>query len=133
MVHEVTSKESFRKAIQQQSLVVVDFYATWCGPCKAIAPQLEKLAAENPNVSFVKVDVDQVQDVAAESGVNAMPTFFFYKNGEKIDEVIGANLIAIKDRIKKHVASSDSSSKGSTSTAPAATGDKALLIEMVSM
>jgi large subunit ribosomal protein L40e len=72
-------------------IVVVDFTATWCGPCKRIAPLFEKLAQENPDMEFVKVDVDENEDVAEECGISAMPTFQFYKNKVKVDEALGGS------------------------------------------
>mmetsp|Transcript_9996 Transcript_9996/g.15979 ORF Transcript_9996/g.15979 Transcript_9996/m.15979 type:complete len:105 (-) Transcript_9996:286-600(-) len=72
-------------------LVVVDFTASWCGPCKMIAPVFEKMAAENPDVEFAKCDVDEADDVAGNCGIQAMPTFMFYKGGSKIDEMKGAD------------------------------------------
>jgi thioredoxin 1 len=82
--------------------VVVDFFATWCGPCKRIAPALEKMSQEKTNVVFLKVDVDELQDLAGELGVSAMPTFFFFKKGNKIHEVIGASEAKIKEGIEQH-------------------------------
>ncbi|OPL20848.1 thioredoxin-like 1-like protein, partial [Mytilus galloprovincialis] len=64
-------------------LIVVDFFATWCGPCVQIAPVYQKLSDEYSDCIFLKVDVDEVEDVAAESGISAMPTFQCYKNGNK--------------------------------------------------
>lgn len=60
-VTEVSSSAEFNRIIGASKLTVVDFFATWCGPCKAIAPELERMAASNPNVNFVKVDVDKSQ------------------------------------------------------------------------
>ena len=71
--------------------VVVDFTATWCGPCQRIAPVFEALAAEWEWVDFVKVDVDENQETAAACGINCMPTFQFYKNGAKAFEMQGAD------------------------------------------
>ncbi len=62
-----------------------------CGPCKFIAPIFEKMAEENPEAEFVKVDVDEADDVAAACGIQAMPTFHFYKGGVKVDEMMGAD------------------------------------------
>jgi len=67
------------------NLVIVDFYATWCGPCKMISPELEKMASsEFTDVMFLKVDVDENEDIAAEYNVTAMPTFIFFKNGNQV-------------------------------------------------
>ncbi len=69
----------------------MDFTASWCGPCKMIGPYFEELAAKYPGVVFVKVDVDDLDDVAADCGINAMPTFQLYSNGVKVKEMTGAN------------------------------------------
>ncbi len=65
-------------------LVVVDFYATWCGPCKMISPKIEEMEAEMKNVVFLKVDVDESEDAAQEYGISAMPTFILIKNKNKV-------------------------------------------------
>jgi len=84
----------------KSKLVVVDFTASWCGPCKFIAPIFAKMAEENPDVEFVKVDVDEADDIAAECGIQAMPTFQFYKGGAKVDAFSGAS----KDQLAAMVA-----------------------------
>ena len=71
--------------------VVVDFTASWCGPCQRIAPVFAKLAEEMTDVVFVKVDVDENAEVAEECGIQSMPTFQFYKSGEKVHEFSGAS------------------------------------------
>lgn len=91
MVQQVSTLADFKTAISFEGLTVVDFYATWCGPCKAISPVLERLSTQYTNAKFIKVDVDEAAEIAQEYGISAMPTFFFFKNGEKIEEVIGAN------------------------------------------
>ena len=65
-------------------LVVIDFYATWCGPCKVIAPKVEEMSSSMSNVVFLKVDVDENEDAAGEYNISAMPTFIFMKNNAKV-------------------------------------------------
>ncbi|XP_078070167.1 thioredoxin-like [Mustelus asterias] len=82
-------------------LVVIDFFATWCGPCEAIAPKFEDLAKKYTNVLFYKVDVDETGEVAEKCDVSAMPTFLFFKNGKKVDDgVIGADSNKLEEKIK---------------------------------
>ena len=85
------------------SQVLVDFTASWCGPCKMIAPFFEELAGKYPGVVFVKVDVDDLDDVAAECGISAMPTFQLYSNGVKVQELTGAD----KDKLEALAKSAD--------------------------
>ena len=71
---------------------VVYFTASWCGPCKQISPLYEQLSEERKGVAFAKVDVDELEDTAAEAGISAMPTFQFHSKGEKAGEVVGADM-----------------------------------------
>ncbi|KAA8905000.1 putative thioredoxin [Sphaerosporella brunnea] len=98
------SHDEFKKIIEdsKEKLVVIDCYATWCGPCRVIAPKIVAFSQDYPDVSFYKLDVDEVPDVAQELGVRAMPTFCFFKGGEKIQEVVGANPPALKSAIEKN-------------------------------
>ncbi len=70
----------------------MDFFATWCGPCKRIAPAFEELAKKFSNVTFLKVDVDDSDDIAAKFNVNSLPTFVFLKNGVEAHRIEGADL-----------------------------------------
>merc|ERR1712035_131248 len=95
MVRQVETLEEFNAILKEagDKLVVVDFTASWCGPCKQIGPHFEKLSneAENKNVIFLKVDVDDAQNVVKEWKIRAMPTFLFIKNGIKLTEIVGAD------------------------------------------
>ncbi|CAO3630254.1 unnamed protein product [Mucor hiemalis] len=96
------SVAEFEQLIAQDKLVIVDFHATWCGPCKLIAPKLDKFAADYSDAVFAKVDVDEVPDVAAKYEVRAMPTIMYFRNGQKIAEVVGANVAKIESTIKEN-------------------------------
>lgn len=79
------------EVLQSKSLVVVDFWAEWCGPCKRIAPLLEDLAEEYAGkLKVVKVDVDQNQALAERFRIMSIPTLIFFKDGQVVDHVIGA-------------------------------------------
>lgn len=103
MVSQIATAEEFNTAIQSSKLVVVDFFATWCGPCKMIAPLLERFSAEYTDAEFYKLDVDELGAVAQEQEVSAMPTIIFYKNGAVVDKIIGANPNALKQKIAANV------------------------------
>lgn len=92
--------EEFQEAIAADVLTVIDFYAHWCGPCKAIAPYVEALANATPTAAFYKVDVDDAPEIAQHEKVRAMPTFGFYRNGEQLGVVVGANKTAINDQLR---------------------------------
>jgi len=103
-VRHVEGDESFPRELAKAGntrLVVVDFTASWCGPCKRIAPVFAELAAKYSHNLFLKVDVDECQQTANDYKVQAMPTFMFFKNGQKIDSVRGADPQALEDKVRE--------------------------------
>ena len=88
MVH--FNQESFDKALQGDKLVMVDFWATWCGPCRMLGPVIEKLADQYEGKAVIgKVNVDEQQELAVRYGVMSIPTVIFFKDGKEIDRKVG--------------------------------------------
>ena len=84
------TNENFNEIINGDKPVFVDFWATWCGPCKMLAPTIEELAVElEGEVVVAKLDVDQAQDIAMKYGVMSIPTLLVFKNGEIVKKQIG--------------------------------------------
>jgi thioredoxin 1 len=84
----VESGEHLDELVAEHDVVLVDFHADWCGPCKMLEPTVEEIAAET-DVAVLKIDIDELQDVAREAGVRSVPTLQFYKGGEEAKRVIG--------------------------------------------
>jgi thioredoxin 1 len=93
----------FDAQVKGQPLVVVDFWAEWCGPCRVIAPVLEELAVEYAGRMAVgKLNVDENRQVAAKFGIRSIPTLLFFKEGSRVDQVVGAHPKAtIKAKIEQ--------------------------------
>ncbi|CAL8075444.1 unnamed protein product [Calicophoron daubneyi] len=104
MVSHVDKKEEVKKFIDEgkEKLVVLDFFATWCGPCRAIAPEVEELSKKYPNVKFGKVDVDVDEECSSEYKIECMPTFVFFKEGKEIERFSGADSAKLKAVIEKY-------------------------------
>ncbi|KAI9473605.1 MAG: PITH domain-containing protein [Benjaminiella poitrasii] len=110
-IQEVQAPSDFQKLLAtKDKLIVVDFFATWCGPCKMIAPFYTQLSTKYPNAVFAKVDVDKVKQVAAACKVTSMPTFHFYKNGKKLNEMKGASPQQLEQYVKQYSTEGDASS-----------------------
>lgn len=90
-------KEDFNHIISTD-VTVVDFFATWCGPCKMISPIIEKLANDITNVKFVKVDVDKHDELARIYGIMSIPTLIFFKDGKEVKRHVG---FINEDKIKE--------------------------------
>ena len=89
---KVTTKDSFNSDVLSESkLVLTDFWAEWCGPCKQIAPRLEELSEKySENLSVCKIDVDSNRELASEYNVRSIPSLILFKNGVQVDTLIGA-------------------------------------------
>ena len=89
----------------KDGVVIVDFYADWCGPCKMLAPVFQELAKDmDGTAKFVKVDVDNTQDIAARFQVSSIPTVAILKDGKEVDRIIGfMPKQAIEAKIKQYV------------------------------
>ena len=87
MLKHVNNRDEFYELIKEGT-VLVDFFATWCGPCKMLSPVLEQLS-EEVDTLILKVDVDEVGTVAAQFGIQAVPTLMLFKNGQRVDVRMG--------------------------------------------
>ncbi len=84
------SKENFNEVVKENDKkVIIDFWAPWCGPCRAIAPILEEVISKDENVVVAKVNIDDLPELAEEYQVRNIPTLFFVKEGEVKDKVVG--------------------------------------------
>lgn len=88
---QVATNTNFDGLLQDSKLVIVDFWATWCGPCRMIAPILDELEAEMADqITVVKVNVDDADEIAARYRIMSIPTLLFFKNGQQVDKTVGA-------------------------------------------
>ncbi|RHZ86382.1 hypothetical protein Glove_51g12 [Diversispora epigaea] len=107
MVKQIENESEFDKCINEDTLTVVDFWASWCGPCKLMTPVVEEFAGIYKNVNFVKVNTDDQYDLSSKYSINSLPTFAFFKSGVRLThfDVIGANKTLLEETIKKALSS----------------------------
>ncbi len=102
-VKHITGAEFEAEVIQSTKPVVVDFYATWCGPCKIQSPRLDELAGSFTNeIKFVKINVDEAPNLSQRFNIQGIPALLFYKNGKVVDSIVG---LLPSDALKAHLES----------------------------
>ena len=103
MVSEVTDRDFKEEVLKSILPVLVDFWAPWCGPCRMVSPVVDKLSESySGKFKFCKVNVDEAQATAGKYGIKSIPTLMFFKNGERVDQIVGAlPEEAIKPKIEK--------------------------------
>lgn len=89
MAAKFTDDNFDAEVIKAEGLVLVDFYADWCGPCQMIAPIIEELAEAHTDVKIGKLNIDEAQSIAQKYGVMSIPTLLFFKGGEVVEQVVG--------------------------------------------
>lgn len=102
---EILNENNFNeKVLESDGVVLVDFFATWCGPCQALAPIIDELAEERDDVKIYKVDVDKSMNVAGQYNVRSIPTLAFFKDGELRHINIGSlPKDAIEDKLDQYI------------------------------
>lgn len=98
---KIVNTANFRGTVEESNnVVVVDFFATWCGPCKMLAPVFDTLSEELTDADFVKVDIDQSLELAQKFGITTVPTMMIFKDGKVVDTLVG---FMPKDNLKAKV------------------------------
>jgi len=99
MTYHIKNKADLDAKLKEAggNLVVIDFHASWCGPCKLVAPKVEELAKVHPDIMFLKVDVDECEDIASQYEISVMPTFVFIKNEKKLESFSGGNFEKLQE------------------------------------
>ena len=99
-MYEIITLNDFNQILTNNTSVVVDFFADWCGPCKKIAPYFEELSSKYPHIFFCKVNIEDGDEIASMCEISSLPTFLFYKNKENVDELIGTNKDELVNKIE---------------------------------
>ena len=89
MVNEITDAEFKKEVLEDQKTVFVDFWAPWCGPCRMMAPVVEKISEKYPQIKFCKIDTQENMEYAGQFHVSGIPCIIIYKNGKEVDRLVG--------------------------------------------
>ena len=102
---KIATNTSFDGLLQDEKLVIVDFWAVWCGPCRMISPLLDEIEEEmSDRITVVKVNVDDASEISMRYRIMSIPTLLFFKNGSVVDKTVGAmSKSALVDRIKANL------------------------------
>ncbi|XP_073137487.1 thioredoxin H-type [Henckelia pumila] len=102
-VHLITTKEGWEQKMAEAKadgkIVIANFSASWCGPCRIIAPLYVELSEKHPSVMFLTVDVDELTEFSTSWDIKATPTFFFLKDGQQLDKLVGANKPELQKKV----------------------------------
>ena len=102
-VIELKTEAGFAKALESPQLVVVDFFATWCQPCKALHAPLEEIARINSNTKFFRVNVDSLPQICSKYSIAKLPTLVYFRRGKPVDRVEGMDVERIRRTVQKHM------------------------------
>ena len=104
-VNPVSSQRDLNRLLEinPNILIVLDMYASWCRPCKLLAPQMDDMSVTHPTVVFLKIDADKERDVASQFHVEGFPTIVFLKNGKELDRIVGCDPQKVEDLVNKHM------------------------------
>jgi thioredoxin 1 len=100
---ELVKADTAKQTIASSEFVVIDFFATWCGPCKMVGPKFEEFSneAKYGKIKFLKIDVDEDEDYTQEVNVEQMPTFIFFKGGKEADRLLSSNPAPLQEALDK--------------------------------
>lgn len=108
-MQEITTKDQFKKMLkysrQYNKLVVIDFFADWCGPCKMLAPEIELLAQKYTNAVFYKINISgtELKPLCDIYGITKIPVIYYFKNGKNISNIVGTDINKIESEIKNQL------------------------------